>query len=246
MYGTVEQNEESTALNPLLEHTKQEVRRRGWNFFKDISSGGSKSVRFLGFAGSGVTLVLCIFQVLGDIFSPIYFLLDLYLLLATCLTLLMESTPYCRSLLLPIELKVEYWAKFMTRSWGKALLYCFIASIGIARFTIIWMLLGFYMIFVAVLHYQLSVKAAGKLNEMRQRAMENLEGSWDQIFSKYDKDRDGCLSMDELNDFASAMGVPLTMSEEQTIIAFLDPNRNGKVQMNDFKEWWTQNKLTYI
>jgi len=243
MYGTVD------SANNAAEKAKlvlDPLKAKSTAFLSEISVGGNKSIRFLGFAGSGVTLFFTVFQIIGDILNPVYVLLDAFLLGAALLAVFLEVAPYCRGLMLNYELKIEYWAKFLTRSWGKAVLYCFIGAIGLARFTIIWILVAVYMLFVAVMHYQLSRRAASKLNELRNKAKNQLEGEWDEVFARFDTDSDGRLSMEELKAFAQALSMDISMSEEQTILNFLDPKKSGSIDMHEFKNWWMTNKISML
>jgi len=216
------------------------------NSFKKISVGGPKSVRFLGFCGAVGTGTQAFFSLISDIVLPIGIVIDGYVFIACLFAIILEVSTTCKCCTLKLALKLEYWAKFLSRGWGNSLLYLFIGGIGLAKWSLFWIISGSYMCSVAVIYMIVSIRSSKKLNQIQRQASEAFDDDWERTFQEFDKDNDGWLDPDELQAMAAQYNSSLSINELHTILNYLDADRDGKISMAEFKCWWKQNKLTYI
>jgi len=215
-------------------------------FMEKITLGGNYSVRFLGLLGISATLLWTVFTLISDILAPVEILLDAYLGLACFFVIIFEVSSSCNSCFLRYKVQVEYWAKFATRAWGKAIIYVFVGSVGIAKWTFFWVIIGSYNLFIGVIYVFASRSSSTKLHEIRTSAKAMLDADWESTFKKFDQNSDGHLDHTELQTMAAEFGSMLSINEVQVVINFLDTNNDGKVSIDEFKVWWETNKLAYV
>jgi len=65
------------------------------------------------------------------------------------------------------------------------------------------------------------------------------ESSCEKIFSKYDYNHDGSVSVTELRAICMEMGALLSEEELRIAIHIMDTDGNGKIEFEEFKRWWS-------
>ncbi len=59
-----------------------------------------------------------------------------------------------------------------------------------------------------------------------------------EIFSHYDKNKNGVIECDEFSDLLDALDAGLTPEQIQIGLDSLDENRNGTIEFDEFIAWW--------
>merc|ERR1712070_150542 len=60
------------------------------------------------------------------------------------------------------------------------------------------------------------------------------------VFDKYDKDKSGTISKDELTNICYSLGHPLNDEQLTIALKLLDESGNGLIECKEFKEWWAK------
>jgi hypothetical protein len=60
----------------------------------------------------------------------------------------------------------------------------------------------------------------------------------DAIFAEFDDDRSGFIDSKELKMLGFALGFPMDDAEVDMCVKDLDTNRDGKISLDEFREWW--------
>lgn len=60
-----------------------------------------------------------------------------------------------------------------------------------------------------------------------------------EIFSHYDADDSGFIDRAELGKLLDALGASMTGEELQAGLLALDENNNGKIEFDEFVDWWS-------
>jgi Ca2+-binding EF-hand superfamily protein len=60
----------------------------------------------------------------------------------------------------------------------------------------------------------------------------------DAIFSEFDDDRSGFIDSKELKMLGFALGFPMDDAEVDMCVKDLDSNRDGKISLAEFRDWW--------
>eukprot|EP00494_Astrolonche_serrata_P027272 UN27535 len=113
---------------------------------------GNCSIRVLGAIGSVISLSLGVYALVEEIDQePWQLLLHAYVVIFGLLGLLVEtiSCNCCRSIFLTWRLALEFWAKFLTRAWGKGFMYGLLAGMIMAKWTFWWFSAGVYLFVVS-------------------------------------------------------------------------------------------------
>ena len=61
------------------------------------------------------------------------------------------------------------------------------------------------------------------------------------IFNEYDKNNDGRIERTEFKSLCEALGERLTQSELDEAMFLLDSNDSGKIELEEFIQYWTNN-----
>ena len=72
------------------------------------------------------------------------------------------------------------------------------------------------------------------------------EGSVKRMFDRYDANGDGDLGYDELKHFLKDMGMPHDNHAIQAAMMEVDKNNDGHIKFDEFKDWWSTHKITYV
>lgn len=229
---------------PLL---KREETKHYTEGFKSTSLMGNVSVRLLGFIAAFGTLVLCALSVLSIIAHPFDIVPRVYLALFALAAIIIEGTS-CGCVanigcFVRIRVKLEFWAKFLTRAWGKVFIYLWLAAGTLSRMKFLWVAVGLANLIVAILYLILSIYGSRKLGALRKEATAKYQERYSQIFIDADVNKDGVLDYKEMEVLTEQLGIDLTPNEIQVIVNYLDTDRDGKVNAAEFQTWFEQNKL---
>ncbi|CAF1138326.1 unnamed protein product [Rotaria sordida] len=67
------------------------------------------------------------------------------------------------------------------------------------------------------------------------------------MFNKYDKDKNGTISRDELRSLCYDMGYYLSNDELEWACTLIDKDGNGKIDYKEFADWWkTSSRFEHI
>ena len=61
------------------------------------------------------------------------------------------------------------------------------------------------------------------------------------VFNYYDKNNDGSIDKNELNNLCRNLGDPLTKAELDCALYELDKNNSGKIEWEEFIYYWSNN-----
>jgi len=218
--------------------------------FSLVTVFGSYSIRFLGFIASSAALVLGLTSLWHTILMHPLDLGDNILLIIVAISASMiELTSFklCNCLCCArLRFRIEYWAKFLTRAWGKFIIYELIASLLVSWRT--WhnipeTSVGLANATVGVLYLFYSIYGSAKLRAVRKEAMQVYKNHFEDLFEKADENGDGYVSHHELDILAENLGMNLNPNEIQVMVNYLDKDRDGKLSLAEFKLWFEQNKL---
>ena len=133
---------------------------------------------------------------------------------------------------------VEEWAKILTRVWGRAIFYFFIATCQISFFpSMIDIILAANFLFLAIIMFLVGRHSSAKLNSFRERLHADNQDV-DAKFAEFDQDNNGFISTDEFQTVASSVGIDLTVNELNATVQFLDENHDGHIDLFEFKKWY--------
>lgn len=207
--------------------------------------GGHYAIRTLGVFGSICTIVLCVFSCLGDVLLPWNLVIDIYISFF-CLCLLTLELAESFAFLRKFRLKVEFWARLLTRAWGKAFIYLLIGVSALAKFSLFWLIDGGSMIVIGLMHCAYSYRTTKIIEKIRDKARLQFHDDWDNTLQKFDENQDGVLSHEEIEELIKTLDVPVDINEVHVITNFLDRDRDGKVSIKEFKDWLIDNKVDGI
>lgn len=218
--------------------------------FSLVTVLGSYSIRFLGFIASSAALVLGLTSLWHTILMHPLDLGDNMLLVIISMTASMiELTSFklCNCVCcVRLRFSIEHWAKFLTRAWGKFIIYELIASLLVSWRT--WhnipeTSVGLANAAIGMLYMFYSIYGSVKLRAIKKEAMEVYQKHFEDLFEKADENRDGYLSPNELDILVETLGLNLSPNEIQVMVNYLDEDRDGKISLAEFKMWYEQNKL---
>jgi Ca2+-binding EF-hand superfamily protein len=61
----------------------------------------------------------------------------------------------------------------------------------------------------------------------------------EEIFTHFDKDKSGAIDVRELDALMQALGADLDQAELDAAITALDTDRNGVIDLDEFRVWWS-------
>jgi len=216
--------------------------------FKPVPLLGTFSLRFLGFLGAFTAAILGLLNLWVTILTHPWNLLDTILLCIFSLAAsTIETTSFrfcaCRCCI-RLRFKIEFWAKFLSRAWGKFIIYELIASLLLTRNAgLIWMIVGIYNTVVGLMYLIFSVYSSRKLKAVKREAVDMYKDHFEDLFDEADANGDGYISYREIDLLADKLGLSLSPNEIQIMVNFLDTDRDGKLNVSEFKIWFEQNKL---
>jgi len=143
-----------------------------------------------------------------------------------------------------IQDKVFYWAMFLSRLWGRAWFYFFLAILCLAganppKF---WFACG--VICLVVVMYFVGVSAARKLNRVYAYISAGFEGEERnnrvrETFQRLDTADMKYLIPENIHTIASEAGRPLSASECQVIFRFFNESQTGQLTLEEWEYGFT-------
>ncbi|KAF4714439.1 hypothetical protein FOZ62_005889 [Perkinsus olseni] len=115
---------------------------------------GPNGLRVLCFVGGlGVTLTgaLGVLNIFSTILHPIDYLCNAYQFLFGVITCILEANPELLRERVHWQEKIYEHAKFLTLLWGRGLFYLFQGSLALVQFTLLYAIVGVYMVVMGVL-----------------------------------------------------------------------------------------------
>lgn len=192
-------------------------------------------------------------SLLGTLFAPLHFLIEIYIMCAGVVSLALETSAYAQNkylLCLKVDVvrkKVQTEARVLTTLTGRSGFYFIIATLLLAQSGTTDLLIGLYTFGLSIAMFVVGRQAATKLADLRS-SMTN-EAELRAKFSHYDTDRDSKLSSAELANLCSELGSMLTHHELEGALQLLDTNGDGLIDYDEFAAWWqgsTEDKLLTI
>eukprot|EP01038_Epipyxis_sp_PR26KG_P009408 gene9408-12669_t len=201
---------------------------------KKYAEDGNYTWKVLGFIAGIVICITSLLSLLSHILAPFNAIMDVYLLGFGLLACLLEFKD--RLLTQKYLDLIKQQALFLYRPYGRAAFYFFIGVLIVARGGLIGFVAGFYVATVGVAVYLGSRDAYAKLKDVKN-------ANWDdkQIaakFKEFDHDESGNLDNTELAALCQSLGSKLTLNELESAIFLLDRNANGKIEYDEFLQWY--------
>merc|ERR1719319_2171112 len=184
------------------------------------------------------TMVVLVFNLISDIFSPFQLVVDIYsILICGALALIEMSFCTCKCFknrkgcLLTLRLKLIRWFNFLTRAWGQGALCIYVGSLLLAKWSILKIIAGVYMLCIGVIMVIYGYHA--------ERTIKKMAASDDKFdFESMDANNDGYIDLDEVRVACSKRGMP--MSKNHLVMAFgvLDVDKDGRVDREEFARYF--------
>ena len=146
---------------------------------------------------------------------------------------------------------IEHWVKLFSRTKGRGILYLFLGAIQLSAkdfSDFISTAIGISLVCCGVFSFLVSIHASQKLNRLHA-AM--IQGHTDDLvyarskFNEFDADNSGALEAPELAACAASLGSELSSNELVAIFSLLDVDHNGKVDFEEFENWWSGKKTDF-
>lgn len=217
--------------------------------YKPVPILGHCSIRFLGFIGASSAAILALLNFWLTALTHPWDLLDTILLLIFSLSAaIVEATSFgsccCCGCFVRLRFKIEYWAKFFSRAWGKFIVYELIASFLLTwRAGLVWIVVGIFNTIIGLSYLFYSIYGSWKLKGVRKHALRIYRDHFEDLFDEVDVDGDNYLNPHEIDLLADRLGLSLSPNEIQVMVNFLDTDRDGKISVKEFKMWFEENKL---
>lgn len=232
--------------------------------FKRWLRDGPAALKFTCFGACAFSVVVAGSQVLKDTFAkPFIFqplavaLYALIFALAGCLVegcslTALASWKSGRKL----KSRIEYWAKFLQRVWGRGAFYLLIAFVQFGQGTGWSILAGIGMLCCAVFCFITDYFVSKHLNELSQKLLVSYQSKMGDfsakeeglqrekleyvrvVFNKMDADGSGYLDPSELGVVAKELGSEFSSDEMQAIFNMIDDDGNGQISFEEFAKWW--------
>lgn len=187
----------------------------------------------------GVLLIMDGIMGLFYIFDPLFVLIQSYLIIGGLIMIVLESklrfffcTTHCKK-------NIEYWAKFLTRIWGRGMFYIFLGTLSIIQYTVLNIAVGVYVIILGIALMLLSYKT---VEENKSHTEESIK----EKFNQFDRDKRGVIDVRQLEAFLQEMGEAVPTMELHAIADYLDVDRTGSIDFEEFKKWWMTGKPVFL
>lgn len=137
---------------------------------------------------------------------------------------------------------ILYWSYFLSRLWGRALLYFFLAILCCSDSgSWVKIVTGIYCFFCVFVMYFVGVQAAKKLKRINVYLSKGTEGEQriellKQTYHKLDSANLGSISAPAIVQIAGEAGRELSGSEKEAIVRFFNPNFENEITID---EWIT-------
>jgi hypothetical protein len=202
---------------------------------KQYAEEGKFSWRMSGFTAGIAIIILSFLSITSDLISlsPFRAVLNVYLMLFGAAACMLEFKEKAFTQKYLDILKRE--ALFLYRPYGRAAFYFFIGILIVSHGGFLGLLIGGYVTFVGAAIYYSSKKAFSELDKLRGSITEKEIESQ---FLAFDKDQTGFLESSELANLCRSLGAQLTATELESALFILDRNDDGKISLEEFKNWW--------
>jgi len=166
------------------------------------------------------------------------------------LTILLELKSYICGV--RVNAFIERNCMFLDLVLGRAILYFFAGTLGIALYQpdldyilLISIFAGLGMIALAILNLITGLAFNQRLGSLRQALVTGGDNanSNSLAFDRVDQNHDGILDMDELSVFCKNNGIELDHRQWELLLARLDRDGDGQVNLEEFTRWWSQRDL---
>lgn len=204
---------------------------------KKYADEGNWTWKIAGFTGAVAVVVLSAMSFLSHLFglSPISAVLDLYLILIGGALAALEYKEQVFTKQYLDTLRKE--ALFVYRPYGRAGVYFFVGVLMLTYDSgLLGKLVGLYVAVVGAIIFYSSREAIKQLN-FAKGTMQN-EQEVVSKFREFDKDQSGTLDTKELAVLCKALGAKMTMNELESALFILDKDANGKIEMQEFLDFW--------
>ena len=142
-----------------------------------------------------------------------------------------------------VQLKLFFWHRTLSRMWGRAWFYLFVAILSFEGFTdsaLATAIVGLYLLFISIVSFVFSKLAAAKYNRMYIFIASGSEGEEldAKLEAKYDQlaeaNQEGKVGAAEITKLATEAGRELSNAERHAVQAFLDESCSGYVIKEDW------------
>jgi hypothetical protein len=173
-----------------------------------------------------------------------------YLVFYGLLIMLMELVACFLSAFKVVQRRIEKWAKFLGRLWGRGLFYIYVGILLVCIDMVFARITGCVLILLGIFGIVASRFAAERVKKLR-RLIKNTNKTDDpekirEFFDMYDTDRSGYIDKTELKELSSMLGFPLEGTQLEGAFHSLDKDQNGKIMYDEFVRWWTGKDLEMI
>jgi len=198
-------------------------------------------IRYFAFVGGVALFVACI---LDTVFSSSSFnqvLIRFFLVFFAIVIMAVESPHF--KLTRSLQLRLFFWHRTLSRMWGRAWFYMFVAILSFEGFTdsaLATALVGIYLLCISIASFVFSKLAATKYNRMftfiaagaEGEALDaNLSAKYDELAESTSEGKVGAI---EITKLATEAGRELSNAERHAVQAFLDESCNGYVVKEDW------------
>jgi len=200
-------------------------------------------IRLFAFIGGFALLIACI---IDTIFSSSGFnqmLIRFFLVLFALVIIVIESPHFKLMRMRSLQLKLFFWHRTLSRMWGRAWFYMFVAILCFEGYTdsaIFTAVVGTYLFLISIASFVFSKLAASKYNRMFIFIAAGAEGDEldAKLSTKYDELADstseGKVGSIEITKLATEAGRELSNAERHAVQAFLDESCNGYIVKEDW------------
>lgn len=232
----------------MSEEAKRQLEKlvRQASDYRRSLSNGPCGLKMFCFGSCAASLVLTImFQILVNLLRPFELIVSLYAAIFCLIGIILEGTTLpCKTL--DLKGPIEYWARFLSRVWGRGLFYLSVALLQFAQQTWVGWICGGLLGASGLLSFIVSIYGSSKLNGVQKKMVAEYgnkgEASIHAAFEAFDKDKSGTLSKTELALATETLGAAFTADQLVGIFELLDTNDSGAIEYEEFKAWWTNQK----
>eukprot|EP01084_Bolivina_argentea_P135737 239130_1 len=203
-------------------------------------------LRFLSFIGGILLIVVPILDLFipPPVLNPVKWFIYAYLILFGFVIIIIEAPTFiCTK---RCQLGMYFWARWLSRMWGRAVFYSFVAFFCYSEGIFI-LLVGVYLTIMSLCSLLFSILAARKFRRMREyiaagtELNEELAG---RFMRKYDElatnSNEQKIGSTEIVKVAEQAGRILSNAERHAIQTFLDESCNGYVTKEDWMKQFVE------
>lgn len=216
------------------------------NEYRQSISNGPCGLKLLCFGACAATLVLVImFEILPNLLSPFQLIVSLYAAIFAAVGIILESTTLpCKGL--DLKRPLESWCRILSRVWGRGLFYLSVALFQFAQQSWVGWISGALLASAGLFSLIVSIYGSRQLNSTQKKLIAEYgnkgEASIRAAFEAFDKDKSGSLSKTELALATETLGSSFSADQLVGIFELLDTDNSGKIDFEEFKAWWTNQK----